>query len=220
MTVSARRREFARITFIGLLGSGCASILGVEEATCSPKFSRACNGDQAEGGAQTPEPPTKEQACEEYCADVTRACGDFPQYLNESGCLVVCNGMLEQSDSDGGLIEDTLECRAAVAKSGIAFDDDPQGACAAAGPMGTGCGDECENYCDYMQRFCPEEFEDVGEECVRDCRKIPRKEAYVHTTVYDNTLECRILHIQLSIQESPRRLLHCTHAAGKTVCVD
>jgi hypothetical protein len=220
--------------------TGCASILGVEKASCDPDFDRECRGatdtsdgevstpadagggeetgGQIDSGGQGPTPVTKEQACQAYCADITQACTDFPQYLNESGCRVVCNNMLPLADADGGLLEDTLECRAAVAKNAQSFNDDLQGDCQTAGPMGVGCGDECEKYCDYMRRFCPEAFEDMADTCVDDCREVPRKEAYVHTTTYDNTLECRFIHIQLSIVESPNRPTHCRHAAGNAPC--
>jgi hypothetical protein len=219
---------------------GCASILGVEKASCDPTFDPKCDDDgetsgatgsgdggrqdqtssQPDSGGQVSAPRTKEQACEEYCDDVTLACAEFPQYLNKNGCEVVCNGMLPQADDESGLLQDTLECRAAVAKNGLNFDDDPQGSCSTAGPMGVGCGDECEKYCAYMQLFCPEEFEELADDCVADCEEVPRKDAYVHTSVYDNTLECRFIHIQLSIQQSPSRLTHCGHAAGKSACVD
>lgn len=221
--------------------NGCASILGVEEATCDPAVDDRCRGgsDTSEGGAagqadagssgQTAggqgdagevdtAPPTKEEACEEYCSDVTQACTDFPQYPNENGCRVVCNNMLPLAGENGGVLEDTLECRATVAKIALDFEEDPEGNCQAAGPMGVGCGDVCEKYCAYMQRFCIEQFELMADDCVEQCREVPRKPSYVHTDVYDNTLECRFIHIQLSIVDSPIRETHCLHAAGNEPC--
>jgi hypothetical protein len=220
--------------------TGCASILGVEEASCDPRFDDACRegattGDdsseaseegepdagQKDAGGQSSAPPAKEAACARYCADVMEHCTEFPQYLNEDSCNVVCNGMLPLAGGDAGVLDDTLECRASIAGDEAFFSEDPKGSCETAGPMGVDCGDDCVKYCDYMQRFCPEETEILAGDCVAKCRTIPRKDVYVFTnTDYDNTLECRFIHIQLSIQVSPKRLDHCSHAAGESLCVD
>jgi hypothetical protein len=221
------RLRQACIVGVTLVLSACASILGVEEANCDPGFDPACaadagNVDTTESeDAGEPGELSQEQVCDAYCTEVGAACTEFPQYLNAGGCNTVCNGMLSLAAPEDGPLDDTIECRATAARTARNFEDDRADFCQAAGPMGVGCGDECTKYCDYMARLCPEAFaEELGEDCISECEDVPRKEIFIQTDTYDDTLECRFLHIQLSIQQSPLRPTHCGHAVGIGGCVD
>lgn len=207
------RRRVWQLLGLGVLFTfGCSSVLGVEEAQCDPDFDEAC------APKRVVKPPTaedREDACESYCEDVIDACEEFPQFNTESGCMTVCQNMYEFDESEDGLLGNTVQCRAQAARVALDFTDGLDGSCVVAGPMGPGCGGTaCENYCAAMERFCEEEFE-LMEDCDALCRDVPREVPYTDNFEDSNSLECRVYHIQLSVIQSPSRLLHCGHAAGK-----
>lgn len=217
---------------------GCASVLGVEEAKCDPEFEAACrakganSSDSESSGSptapadETTSSPTsdapdaaalaeqQEVACEAYCRDVIDACEDTLQFETMSGCMTICQNMYVFDDSQDGAQGNTLQCRAQAARTALDFSDGRESNCVAAGPVGQGCGTACTNYCEAMERFCPEDFEAFSD-CEELCRDIPRIQPYTDNFPNSDSLECRVYHIQLSVRQSPQRLIHCGHAAGK-----
>lgn len=221
-----------------LLGAGCAAVLDVEEAKCDPEFDKACSGgrgeettDEETTGEETTEPTEPAapdaaaiavllaDACEEYCQTVIDACEDTPQFKTAAGCQSVCEAMYG-FDEEGETGENTVQCHQQAAENALNFSDDVETNCVAAGPMGLSCGGACDNYCEQMERYCPEEFERM-DDCVDLCRDVPRADVpYTDGFPAGNTLECRVYHVQLAVLQQPNRLTHCGHAAGTSLCAD
>lgn len=226
---------------IALLGGGCAAVLDVEEATCDPDFDKACsgggeettddetNGDQTNGqDTSAPDPGVPDaaatadllaDACEEYCQTVIDACEAVPQFKTASGCQSVCEAMYLFGDDDN-TGENTVQCHLQAAENALNFSDGMEDNCVSAGPMGLSCGGGCNNYCDQMEHYCPEEFEKM-DNCIDLCRDVPRADVpYTDGFPAGNTLECRVYHVQLAVLQQPNRLIHCGHAAGNSLCAD
>lgn len=229
------------------LGAGCAAVLDVEDAKCDPDFDEACSGggdettdDETTGDNTTGEETTGEEttappepaapdaaatadlladACEEYCQTVIDACEAIPQFKTASGCQSVCEAMYAFGEDDSAG-ENTVQCHLQVAENALNFSDGLEDNCVSAGPMGSACGGACDNYCDQMEQYCPEEFEKM-DDCVDLCRDVPRADVpYTDQFPAGNTLECRVYHVQLAVLQQPNRLTHCGHAAGNSLCAD
>lgn len=230
------------VTYFAISGAlGCSAILGVEEATCDPKFDEACRTGAVEtqGAATTDDEatsareattapadetsapaatPTLEEACAEYCDVVIDACEEVMQFKTAAGCKTVCENMFHLAEGSGAG-ENSVQCHTQAANSALNFSDGLEANCVAAGPMGLSCGGACNNYCQYIERFCPEEFEKMNN-CLAECRNVPRADVpYTDGFPGGNTLECRVYHVQLAVLQQPDRLVHCGHAVGKSVCV-
>lgn len=219
-----------------LLNFGCAAVLGVDEAQCDPEFDEACAGQEVvtEAAPTTEEEATTapveqpdagssaellEEACTEYCELVIDACPDTPQFKTASGCMTVCQGMFFLAEDDGAG-ENSVQCHTQAAENALNFSDGVEDNCVSAGPMGLSCGGACNNYCEQIERYCPEEFEKMAD-CVDECRDIPRADIpYTDDFGAGNTLECRVYHVQLAVLQQPNRLVHCGHAAGRSLCVE
>lgn len=221
---------------------GCAALLGVEEAECDPKVDDACGerdvvtdsvpateGEATTAPAEAPTTGEEEttapvvaltldEACAEYCELVIDACADIPQFKTESGCMTVCKAMYHLSE-DGSATGNTVECRMQAADNALNFSDGLEDNCVTAGPLGPACGGACNNYCEQIEHYCPEEFEKMTD-CIDECRAVPRADVpYTDGFPSGNTLECRIYHVQLAVVQQPNRLTHCGHAAGRSLCV-
>ncbi len=232
--VAARGRSGSLLgsCLLVLVNTGCTAVLGVDEAQCDPNFDEACSGGDVE-----PEPATEDEqttapepepdagspeeqlaaACTEYCELVIDACEDIPQFKTASGCQSVCEGMYHL---EGAANDNTVQCRMLAAENALNFSDGMEDNCVSAGPMGLSCGGACDNYCEQIERYCPEEFEKM-DDCVAECRDVPRADVpYTDDFPAGNTLECRVYHAQLAVLQQPNRLLHCGHAAGRSLCAD
>lgn len=224
-----RHRAWLSLGLVAACNVGCAAILGVNEAECDPEFDHAC-GEQdvitepapTTEDEETTAPvdaPTLTEACAEYCELVIEACDEIPQFKTEAGCMTVCEAMYHLSE-DGEASGNTVECRMQAADNALNFSDGIEDNCVSAGPLGPACGGACNNYCEQIERYCPEEFEKMTD-CIDECRDVPRADVpYTDGFPSGNTLECRIYHVQLAVVQQPNRLTHCGHAAGRELCVD
>jgi hypothetical protein len=220
-----------------LVNLGCTAILGVEDAECDPDFDDACGEQEVvtEAGSTTEEqettaPPEEEpdaataaqllsEACTEYCEIVIDACADVEQFKTATGCQTVCEGMYHLADGDGAG-ENSVQCHMHAADNALNFSDGVEDNCVSAGPMGLSCGGACNNYCEQIERYCPEEFEKM-DNCADECRDVPRADVpYTDGFPAGNTLECRVYHVQLAVLQQPNRLVHCGHAVGNSLCAD
>lgn len=229
----ARRAFFVVLPLL----AGCASILGIEEATCDPEFDPQCDpsaggrtddGADDDNGDDVPEVFTElDPLCEEYCRTVSEVCTaeeGAQQYASEQACVAVCEFGMElgaPGDKDEGV--DTAYCRYENALGAGLFgelDFD----CATAGlGANDACGDICDVYCRLLNQRCagvsdfPANFEDHAA-CVEECQELPRTpDPFDYEVNSGNTLECRLWHVQAAFSNA---VTHCPHAAGAPPCTD
>jgi hypothetical protein len=219
---------------LGALGSGCQSIIDLEDRTLAAGTA-GVGGSTGSGGASGTQGGSSAKAtpCDEYCTaaekNCTNPCGtgvpcpdDLSLYTSRANCLGVCAtfepGVFEGRTTKSG---NTLACRRREVTFAGELATDKIEHCAQAGPGGNGvCGDNCENYCAMMQEFCSKpEFEKyIDPECVDRCRGLsPEKRTDSRATLYGvdrhhdgDSLQCRVMHAS-SASVSPAT--HCWHAA-------
>jgi hypothetical protein len=225
---------------LGALGSGCQSIIDLEDRTYDPNLSAtggrasgsggssgAQGGSNAMGGSMAMTP------CQEYCALAEKNCpnpcpqagpcpDDLSLYISTGACLKVCEsfepGVYLEEDTESG---NTLACRLREVTFAGQLKSDKIEHCAQAGPGGNGvCGDDCESYCALMDEFCAtpafEQFTDP--DCLANCRGIsPEKRTDSRASLFGasrhhdgDNLQCRLVHAS-SASVSPAT--HCWHAA-------
>lgn len=225
--MSARGKATLLLTFVFALALGCASLLGVEEATCDPTLDPRCDpdfvpdsGDRSDAASASDagrEDPHLE-LCGEYCDTIADACrGNDEQYMSRAACLQVCGElMISQAklDPEAELTNNSVECRLNAARAAADFGEVARN-CQAASMFGNAeCGEPCEVYCSMLETACPDQYEDLGD-CEIVCQDVPLSDVPFGTNVADgNTLQCRVYHIQLATNQQ-RPDIHCPHAVGQ-----
>jgi hypothetical protein len=184
----------ASLALFTLLGSGCQSIIGIEDRTYDERAASTGGrsggstggagnnaGNSSGGTAQIPADVSP--ACREYCElakeNCTNECNgvddgrcpkDYKLYPSDVVCWNVCKTIeeLELDDPDN-----TIACRIEEARN-AGVTGEVWTHCPAAGPGGAGvCGDNCESYCSMMDVFCgaDEKFAKFTDpDCVAKCR--------------------------------------------------
>lgn len=193
------------VCLLGLLGSGCAQILGVQER---PVVVEGAGGevepavtDQVTGKSTT-------ALCVEYCDTVEKNCKegtDFQQYSTRDACINTCNALPagEKAEPSGN----TVACRLRLAK---AASNGPGEFCGSAGPLGDDeCGSNCEGWCTLLEHECPDAYS-VLQDCEAACSGIPDSGNLSFKTSYPSApdLQCRAFHLG-AVADGPT---HCDHA--------
>ena len=190
MTRSARLPFLALIVgvFSGALGA-CQALAGIEDRSYDPSG----------------------VACQNYCALAKQLCiGASELYSTDATCLGVCK-LLAPGNSDEPT-GDTIACRThqlLLAQQ----TNEPNGAalyCAHAGPATNGaCAENCETYCALFSAACTDATE--PDQCVDKCKGLKDTGSFdVNTNFYDDTLQCRFVHISVATVDATE---HCPHAA-------
>lgn len=220
-----------------LLGSGCQSIIGIEDKTYDGSLAET-GGRSGTGGASNASgggsqvPSDVSPACREYCelakenctnecngADDGRCPKDYKLYPSDVVCWNVCKAIEELEFDDPN---NSVACRLREARN-AGVTGEVWEHCPAAGPGGAGvCGDNCESYCELMDSFCgAEEFENFRDpDCVAKCRglrdadtdEIPdaTASAFGEKRHHDgDSVQCRLVHVS----NASASVTHCWHAA-------
>jgi hypothetical protein len=223
------------LALVALVASGCASVIGIEDATCDP----TTEGCPPAAGTKVASP-----LCKQYCDTVMNACtGNNEQYTSMDACLSVCSFI---PPGDPSVVDNTVHCRLEVAQV-AATSPEPDSYCPAAGPSGDGpsdasdctgpagdTNDPCESLCEVLMPACAH-FPQYGsmDECVTTCQQqtgphTTADEHYTSSTATEpfpdrgNTVICRIWHVSVAATgPTDKRVagLHCVHAAGGDPCV-
>lgn len=177
----------------GLLG-GCQALAGIEDRTYEPGPSAACKG---------------------YCDLAMSVCqGASALYASLDTCYGVCK-LMAPGDLNEPLDEDTVACRTKQLRLATATNE-PGGAaeyCALAGPATNGaCATNCASYCTLFAAACPTGV--VPEDCSAKCLGLKDTGGFdVNTNFYDDTLQCRFVHISAATVNASDASEHCPHAA-------
>jgi hypothetical protein len=178
--------------FSGSLGA-CQALAGIDDRTYDP------NG--AGPSAQ----------CKAYCALAKDVCtGTSALYATDDTCYGVCK-LLDPGDANEPT-GDTVACRSnqlVLAQQ----TNEPGGAadyCAHAGPAtNDACASNCTTYCSLFHAACPSGVE--PDDCVGKCGGLEDTGSFdVNTNYYDDTLQCRFVHISVATVTPGE---HCPHAA-------
>lgn len=173
--------------------------------------------DAAFKSAACADPPAAEPSCDDYCKLVGVACtGASSAYESPAQCLAVCKLLDPGKNADK--VENSVGCRKYHAYNAIAA---PAQHCAHAGPSGDGhCGkDNCEGYCQLVERACAAEFKatlgDLGK-CASACGKWPgaAADSWNATAETGNTVRCRVINAARA-SEKPSA---CAAAVGGGEC--
>jgi hypothetical protein len=258
-----------RFSSLGVISSitlgvmlGCAGLLGIEDATCDPRFDLGCAEafalEPAAGGQRSPggggsamalggagasavtagaggsasvdaagsggTPPDASgpavlSLCERYCNTVAANCpAPNEQYASPGACRAVCEKL--EPGNEGGLRENTVECRLARAElAGVTGE--PVTYCASAGPGGAGvCGSNCEGYCTIMAKTCTLLIGSF-EACLPECASVPDLSDPPDNITYDisvqagDSVQCRLFHVSAATVDA---IQHCGHASGSPPC--
>lgn len=198
--------------------SGCNGILGWDAATISPD----------ETGAQE-----AGDVCHRYCDAMFANCGtgNNLKYITPDVCLKICSKM--DLGAEGDVKGNSSSCRLHFA---LLAKDDPSN-CEAAGPLGTGaciaddktrcnafCVLDCQ-YCDCTQSATSPDggtntsFVYAGDDdCNAACAGYPPFTPNTRITDDENqnTLNCRLYHLQAAYVDDPARTTHCPHTRLKS----
>jgi hypothetical protein len=149
--------------------------------------------------------------CKAYCAQAKAVCtGASTLYSTDETCYGVCR-LLSPGDPNEPT-GDNVACRAnqlTLAQQ----TNEPGGAagyCAHAGPATNGaCATNCESYCPLFAAACPNGME--PSDCVAKCAGLEDTGGFdVNSNYYDDTLQCRFVHISAATVAPAE---HCPHAA-------
>jgi len=163
------------------------------------------------------DPAESEPSCDDFCNLVTVACtGSNAVYESKAQCLAVCKVLDKGKSSDQ--VENTVGCRKYHSYNSIAA---PGQHCPHAGPAGDGhCGkDNCEGYCQLVERTCPTAFgSSFGDatKCKADCAKLPGAAAdtWNKAAKTGNTVPCRSINAARASQDQKA----CAAAVGGGEC--
>ena len=167
-------------------------------------------------GACVSDAPPTGAPCGEYCERVTATrAGPLRAYDNAQQCRSACVLM----PSGAAENENSVECRLRAAQSG-----GDQATCSAASAFGgDACGSRCDAFCELVTRNCIEPLGNAGPyrskaDCVEACGAMRYDPALGEGTAQpidgDDTLNCRMLHLLLSLGD---RAGHCPHVAAESV---
>lgn len=199
----ARRRPLLLLGWLSVLlvSGGCTLLIGAEKRV------------EEESGATGPiDEETKiatNDLCIEYCDEVMGNCtpeNGFAVYASRSSCINTCNALPpgEAAEAFGN----TVECRLKRARGAKTTPDEE---CVAAGPGGdSGCGSNCEAWCQLLKEECPNE-EGILADCRATCESIPDEGGFDVNASYErDDIQCRLIHLGAvgGDPESP----HCGHA--------
>lgn len=161
------------------------------------------------------EDPTdaKVDLCPQYCDAVIANCqGDLRAFDNRDQCLTACALMQQGKEGDTGV--DTVGCRLSHAKVGQSPDE-----CRKASAYGGGaCGPTCDVFCGIVDANCIQPLDAASaaypsrSTCTEECAGIrydaAGKEGTAQPFQGENTLNCRMFHLILSLAD---RVGHCPH---------
>jgi hypothetical protein len=199
---------------------GCASVLGIEQATHDSTLDKGGTGNGGNGntGGGGGGGGTDKPLCETYCDTIGASCtGANEQYESRAICLRTCSRLEEgQFDDDVG---NTVHCRLHYAKSAADAPGEAAGACSAAGPGGAQlevvdlCGTFCEGLCTIALATCRGanfRFTSLSE-CRLACEALPDLGNYNDKIIDGNSVQCRLYHVSAA-QIDP--IIHCPHVGG------
>jgi hypothetical protein len=214
--------KLIRLSFV-LLGAGCESLLGLEEAAVDPDTGMTEDpaGDQGgEGGSGASDPSDggggaggEAPICEQYCEAVMAGCtGEFAVYGDEAACHAVCAAMPLGNPGDAG--GNTVECRLTHAKSA---SSEPSFYCPMAGPSGNGvCGTIASKAWSGSDAQWATEHD-----CRVACALLPDLGTYSVDPQFDmyegDHVQCRIFHASAAAVSDADA--HCKHVGGAPPCV-
>lgn len=206
---------------------GCASVLGIEQATLDPKLDKGGAANSAGGssnsgssnggsGGTVDGGGGGKTLCETYCDTVSAACaGQFEQYVSPPTCMKLC-GRLDPGQP-GDDAQNTVNCRLHYAQSAQTAGEKATN-CSAAGPGGNGvCGTNCEGLCRIALDTCKaQKIFSSTLDCASQCTKLPDLGAYDDSIQDGDSVQCRLYHVSAA-QIDP--VIHCMHVAGIVKCV-
>jgi hypothetical protein len=168
-----------------------------------------CTGDTSTGATAVP-------ICVRYCDALEANCAGL-EYKNRDECLKACAFMKEGNEGDA---DDTVGCRLAFAKAASKGDS---AACRKASAYGgNSCGDPCATFCRMNDRICisgsdasPKPYTSESS-CFEQCKTRPiaydpNGDEGPQGFAGDDTLNCRMFHLLLSIDDQAG---HCPHTAA------
>jgi len=229
----------AGLASFALIGSGCQSIIGIDDRTYDESLAEGTGGHaHSNGGSNTGAtgggsdiPSDVSPACREYCElakqNCTNECNgvedgrcprDYKLYPSDVICWNACKAIEELEIDDP---DNTVACRIREARN-AGVTGEVWTHCPAAGPGGAGvCGDNCESYCAMMGAFCGDDERFADPDCVEKCRglrdadtdEIPdaTASAFGEKRHHDgDSIQCRLVHVS-NASASPAT--HCWHAA-------
>ena len=198
--------------------TGCASVLGIEQATHDSRLDKggAGNGGNANAGAGGGGASGK-TLCETYCDTVGANCTDTnEQYESRAVCLRACSRLEDGQPGDD--IGNTVQCRLHYAES-AASAGEAAGNCSVAGPGGAQldnpniCGTYCDGLCTLALDTCKGanfRFTSLSE-CKAACEALPDLGNYNDSIIEGNSVQCRLYHVSAA-QIDP--IIHCPHVGG------
>lgn len=198
---------------------GCASVLGIEQATHDSKLDKggAGNGGSGNAGAGGSAGSDGRSLCDRYCDTVAENCtAEFEQYVSKPVCMKIC-ALLDagQPGDDSG---NTVNCRLHYAESAVLTGEFAT-SCSAAGPGGADsekpnlCGSYCAGLCRIALGTCKGAqlvFQSISE-CESACATIPDLGDYADSIQTGNSVQCRLYHASAA-QIDP--VIHCPHLTG------
>jgi hypothetical protein len=175
--------------FSSLLGA-CQALAGIDDRTYDPG-------------------PSKQ--CKDYCALAKQVCtGTLALYASDDTCYGICKLLLPGSSAEP--TGDTVACRANQLLLAQQTNEPGSAAlyCPHAGPTTNGtCATNCESYCPLFTAACPTGTE--PDDCVGKCAGLEDTGGFdVNSNYYDDTLQCRFVHISAATVDPVE---HCPHAA-------
>jgi hypothetical protein len=194
----------------------CNAILGIGAASQEPGDGGSQGGDDA----GTP----NELTCDNYCNVVMQNCtGMNAEYLTRDVCIAMCPAF-EVNLTVADTADDTLGCRLFEANAAAST---PDVSCRFAGPLGGGhCGgDPCVPFCSIDVNYCSPSFEpammymnpSVYDGGVAGCEEACKNYPYIvvdagdTTLAMDNTLNCRLWHLETAYKGPSYGMIHCLH---------
>jgi hypothetical protein len=196
-------RTVALGAFIALMGTSCASVIGIEDAERDPQL-----------------PGAGALGCDAYCFEIQALCsGPDAQFDSIESCLGFCDALTLGNEGDIGT--STIACR--QRELGVAtLVTEPDVHCPIAGPAGENsnegaddtCGGACEAYCEALEATCAADFADAFgdfDSCLSDCDLLPDLGAYDASIQDGDSIQCRLYHLRAA---TGAPVPHCSHAAA------
>lgn len=214
-------KQFCGFLALAVLPSffGCASVLGIEQATHDSKLDQGGSGNGGTGNAGSGAGGADNRPlCERYCDTVGANCtGTNEQYESRAVCLRACARLPEGNPEDNA--GNSISCRLHFAESAANTPGEAAGACSAAGPGGAQldapsvCGSYCEGLCVLALDTCKGanfRFTSLAE-CQTACAALPDLGDYNDSLNAGNSVQCRLYHVSAA-QIDP--VIHCPHVGG------
>ncbi|MDB4972081.1 MAG: hypothetical protein JWN48_422 [Myxococcaceae bacterium] len=165
--------------------------------------------------------------CEKFCAEAMTQC-TADRAVQDYSTMETCLGVCAAYSTDPSITGNTLACRQSqLDKLKAAGQLEAQTYCPSIAPGGgpgigeaasSGCGTDCEGYCDLRAKTCPAQY--VEPDCVRKCQALPSSGPYNADKNFgsgEDSLQCRIAHLSAAalykLLGKPDDLnTHCSHS--------